>query len=54
MNIYNINLTLDIVNNKSPTKMFNINDFSKELIELINDIYAKDFEMFNYEKILVM
>jgi hypothetical protein len=54
MNIYNINLTLDIVNNKSPNKIFTINDFSDELIKLINDIYHKDFEMFNYEKINII
>jgi hypothetical protein len=53
MKTYNINLTLDIVNNKSQNKIFTINDFSDELINLINIVYEKDFEMFNYEKILL-
>lgn len=53
MKTYNIDLTLDVINNKSPNKIFTINDFSKELIELINVVYLKDFEIFNYKKIII-
>ena len=31
--------------------LFSIKDFSKELISLINSVYDKDFEFFNYKKI---
>lgn len=51
MKEYNLDLTLNVHLNKSKPKVFSINDFSKELINLINDVYSKDFEIFNYTKI---
>ena len=34
-------------------KLFTLSDFSKELIELINTVYDKDFSNFGYEKMTV-
>lgn len=52
MNLYNIkDIKLKKIN--SSHKTFSIANFSKELIDLINDVYSKDFECFNYEKISV-
>ncbi len=55
MNFYNIkNIKLTKTNskeNKNKKIIFSINDFSKELIDLINDAYDKDFTLFNYVKI---
>jgi hypothetical protein len=48
---YSIDLKLDIHTNKAPSsKTFTIDDFSSELIEVINTIYDKDFKLFDYEK----
>jgi hypothetical protein len=35
--------------NKNDTIPFTINDFNNELIDLINKVYKKDFELFGYE-----
>ena len=62
MKKYKLNVKLDNVYNESikPKKItvndnsltkFTVNDLSEELINLINDIYDKDFEMFGYKKI---
>jgi hypothetical protein len=51
MKEYNLDITLNSHLNKSKPKVFNINDFSKELINLINSLYSKDFEIFNYIKL---
>jgi hypothetical protein len=41
--------------NVAPNKqLFTIRDFSTELIELINRVYAKDFELFCYNKIVAL
>ena len=37
-------------NRKGKKPIFTIENFNKELIQLINNVYEKDFEMFNYEK----
>lgn len=50
MKKYNLNLKLDIHKYKS-NKIFSVKDFDKETIELINKVYHKDFELFNYKKI---
>ena len=49
MKLYNIDLVLDIHNNKS-NNIINIKDLSKDTIKLINIIYDMDFIKFNYEK----
>lgn len=50
---YNLPCRLDMKTNVAPTKhIFTICDFSYELIELINIVYAKDFELFGYTKIV--
>jgi hypothetical protein len=51
MNKYNLDITLDLVTNKSILKKFGVKDLSKHNINLINKVYDKDFEMFNYQKI---
>lgn len=55
MNFYNIkNINLMKSNTKEDKNKkleFTIEDFSKELIDLINHDYDKDFTLFNYEKI---
>jgi hypothetical protein len=51
MNLYNIkNITLK-KENSGENKQFTISDFSDELINLINTVYDKDFEIFQYTKI---
>ena len=50
MKEYNLNITLNKKYN-SNKKIFNVCDLNKETIELINDVYNVDFELFNYEKI---
>ena len=50
MKLYNIDLVLDVHNNKSKS-VININDLSKDTIKLINTVYDMDFVKFNYEKI---
>lgn len=47
---YNIDLKLDIHLNKN-NKIFTVNDLDKHTIDIINHIYNKDFELFNYKKI---
>jgi len=39
--------------NCSNKKKYQISDFSKELIDLINTVYHKDFESFQYNKIYI-
>lgn len=57
MNFYNIkNINLIKYNSKEDKNKkleFTINDFSKELIDLINHAYDKDFTLFNYSKIII-
>ncbi len=54
MDFYNIqNIELMKTNTskeKNKNLPFTIDDFSNELISLINDVYHKDFELFNYIK----
>jgi hypothetical protein len=54
MNIYNIkDVTLHHHNagiNKKNKNSFTINDFSRELIDLINEVYQTDFVNFGYDK----
>ena len=54
MKQYNLNIKLDKHENKgyfkSNFKKFTVDSFSPELIDLINKVYHKDFEMFNYKK----
>lgn len=52
MKKYNLDITLSH-DNKAKDKIYSVNDFSKELIELINDVYHYDFIYFNYNKIYV-
>jgi len=52
MRLYNINLSLNKNDNKS-LKRFSVNDFSSELINLINKVYSLDFEIFSYPKIIL-
>jgi hypothetical protein len=54
---YNINIKLEEkkINTKEMNSYdneikFTLKDFSKELIDLINNVYDKDFELFNYQK----
>jgi hypothetical protein len=48
------NLVIELSHeNKGKNKIFTINDFSKELIDLINEVYDKDFLYFNYDKIML-
>ena len=50
MKKYNLNLKLEKHLN-SNNKIFTINDLDKENIKLINNVYHKDFEYFNYKKL---
>jgi len=51
MRLYNINnMTLGKINCRPTDAKFTVADFSKELVELINNVYSKDFECFNYKK----
>ena len=50
MKEYNLNITLNKKCN-SNEKTFNISDLNEETIKLINEVYDKDFKLFNYEKI---
>ena len=47
---YNIDLKLESHLNKN-NKMFTVNDLDKHTIDIINHVYNKDFELFNYKKI---
>ena len=52
-NNLNINLhknKINTGNSKNKIKKFSKNDFSNELINLINKVYSNDFELFNYSK----
>lgn len=52
MRKYKLNhVNIDLHDNKSIKKKWTINDFSKELIELINYVYHDDFVFFNYSKL---
>jgi hypothetical protein len=44
-------IKLEKTNTKPIAIPFTINDFSDELIELINNVYDNDFKLFGYEKI---
>jgi len=51
---YNLPCRLNMKTNSAPNKhIFTISDFSDELIELINTVYDKDFELFGYTKMSV-
>jgi hypothetical protein len=50
---YNIDLKLDQWDNCCNNKMYTVDDFSFELIQLINQIYDKDFQMFGYDKKII-
>lgn len=50
MNQYNYNIELNIRTNTNK-KVYNVNDLSKETINLINHVYKKDFELFGYNMI---
>ena len=52
MKLYNIDMVLDIHSNKSES-IITFDDLSKETINLINTVYNKDFELFNYDIINV-
>ena len=49
---YNLPIKLDVKDNCS-VKKFTIKDFSKRTIRLINNVYNKDFIIFNYDKIIL-
>jgi Sulfotransferase family len=51
MKKYNLNITLNMKSNES-IKQYSVKDFSNTLIKLINEVYAKDFELFGYDKII--
>ena len=49
---YNIeNSTLEKTNSRPKSAKFTIEDFSEELLSLINEIYDQDFTEFSYKKI---
>ena len=49
---YNIHIPLEFkIEPKIKKQTFTINDFDSELIELINKVYSKDFELGGYTKI---
>tara|TARA_Y100001958_G_scaffold30715_1_gene19795 strand:- start:723 stop:1325 length:603 start_codon:yes stop_codon:yes gene_type:complete len=56
---YNLNIdinslkTINTKKDKNKSLPFTINDFNNELINLINNVYSKDFELFNYKKISI-
>ena len=52
MKLYNIDMVLDVHTNKSTTRI-KMEDLNKDTINLINTVYSKDFELFNYDKINV-
>ena len=52
---YNLNITIPDkkVNSRQQRNrklLFTVNDFSPELIKLINKVYDKDFQLFGYKK----
>ena len=54
MKKYNLHIKIDKYSNKPKlNKKFTIEFFSPEIIKLINEIYHKDFEMFDYQKMLI-
>ena len=52
MGKYSLDFKLNKHSNKSKPVKFTINDFSDDTINMINEVYHKDFELFNYEKII--
>ena len=52
MKIYNIDLTLDRLDNFN-NKIFGVKDIDHENIKLINEYFAKDFQLFSYDKISI-
>jgi hypothetical protein len=51
MKLYSVNINLTMHVNKS-VKLFNVDDINEINIILINDVYNKDFELYNYKKIV--
>ena len=47
MSLYKIE-GITLPHSNANAKKFRVSDFSKELISLINEVYAKDFELFGY------
>ena len=52
MKKYGLPVTLNVTINKGLPKKFGIDDFTMDTIHLINEVYAKDFELFGYSKLL--
>lgn len=51
MSYYNLNIKLNSKSNTPTRKLFTIQDLSDDLIQYINKVYKKDFEIFNYNMI---
>lgn len=51
MEHYGLNIKLKSHTHKSRPKKFTVSDFETETIQLIHELYRKDFEMFGYEMI---
>ena len=51
MKEYGLNIKLNTHFHVENNKIFTIKDFSRETLDLINDFYAKDFEIFGYTKL---
>ena len=49
MEIYKIDLKLDVINNQCANKIYHVKDLSRETLDLINQVYKADFELFNYK-----
>jgi len=47
MSLYTIE-GITLPHSNANAKKFRVSDFSKELIDLINEVYAKDFELFGF------
>lgn len=55
MEKYDLHIKINRHSNKPDLKRkFTVESFSSEVIELINNIYHKDFEMFHYDKIKII
>ena len=50
MQHYGLNIELDEITNKTDKK-FGVESINEENISLINNIYDKDFKIFDYQKI---
>ena len=51
MEQYGLPVILNVTSNKGHPKKFGIHDFTMDTIRLINEVYAKDFELFGYSKL---